>query len=280
MRGSCSRRCGSSAARQCSNSNGAQSVPGRFLGDCVDANRGGQHRYLQASASSTASPKPSRSEGTSTALAALIHQWHLPRSTPPRLSSRYAQRAPMHGHSAWLSASDRPRIAGRCQRDQGPERYVPAGDRSAQSAACPRHRAAPTHDGAPSGGDRLDQRLGGSTDQIHPAQYSARELARARMRHIGAVQCQSMQARLHQQRRPCSQAKVGVHHVQSLSAVATTQLGGGVCQASDTRLKLIQLDLHCIQLGSACTWSRTNCPRSGWALSASMLESTRARMIR
>ena len=74
-RGSGARRCGSRAMRQRASSNGAHSAPSTSSRASGWMPTGvASTGTSQASASSTASPKPSRSEGTRTALAALIHR--------------------------------------------------------------------------------------------------------------------------------------------------------------------------------------------------------------
>ncbi len=80
--------CGRNASLQMRLSKGAQSVPSTSFSTSGAIPTGVLSTgTLQASASSAASPKPSRSEGTSTALAALTHSGTRSGSTAPSVSS-------------------------------------------------------------------------------------------------------------------------------------------------------------------------------------------------
>ncbi len=87
-RGSGSARCGASAFRQASMSNGPQYVPGTPASAWGAIPTGvASTGTSQASASSTASPNPSRSEGAITALTAFTHSGTADGSTLPSVSS-------------------------------------------------------------------------------------------------------------------------------------------------------------------------------------------------
>ncbi len=87
-RGSAAARCGASAADQVASSNGAQSVSATPSSTCGAIPTGvATTGTSQASASSTASPSPSRSDGITTALAALTHSGTSSGGTSSRLSS-------------------------------------------------------------------------------------------------------------------------------------------------------------------------------------------------
>ena len=125
---------------------GAHSVPGT-----PRAPRGGCPTGVastgtsQASASSTARPKPSRSDGTITALAALTHSGTRSGSTEPSVSSV----APVRSATATARSclfSGRAGSAGNSRygpRGRDRARRAPARGGSAGSARCPRRRAAP-----------------------------------------------------------------------------------------------------------------------------------------
>ena len=144
-RGSGASRCGSSALRHRSSSNGAHSVPATCASASVwmptgVASTGTSH----ASASSTASPKPSRSDGTSTALAALTHSGTRSGSTPP-------------------SAATPPRSLRERGRDRGASRRAPDRLGTGRMAPQGRVRAAPRACARASGRKRSRSTPQGST---------------------------------------------------------------------------------------------------------------------
>src|SRR5690348_3107129 len=145
--------CGASAARQASRSNGAQWAPAIPLSasgwiPTGVASTGTSH----ASASSTASPKPSRSDGTSTAFAALTHSGTSAGATVPSDSSatapatccarswRFSGRAGSAGNSRHGRSGSRPSARRASARGIGRKRSISTPDGSTALRCRTAHR--------------------------------------------------------------------------------------------------------------------------------------------
>ncbi len=187
----------------------------------------------QASASSTARPKPSRSEGTSTALAALIQ-------SGTRVGLDAAEREQLDVAGAARGAVEA--LLG--PRGVGGEEQVGRVAREPElGARAPRAR---------SGGSARGRRRTGSTcarraargpaarrasaaetvaSEVDARQRGAGEQARARVAQVGAVERQRACARAHGQRGPGGQPEVRVDHVEALRARSGGAARGAAARA-------------------------------------------------
>ena len=248
----------------------------------------------QASASSTASPKPSRSDGTSTALAALTHRGTRSGSTR---AERRAARTPAASRERERAIVALLRTGGvggeqevRPARGPGPARRAPARGGADGSARGPRRRAAPARAAAPPG--RAVRRASEAETAASRSISGSTAAVATRVRGWRtSVPCtvsartRAGTARAGQAVRPkcaCTTSKRGG---RAGGRASRARRSGGAGRARRRASALAPGGNSCSSTSSpssrrsAATWSRTKRPRSGWAASGSMLETTSARKI-
>ena len=262
--GSAPCRCGCSASRQGSSANGAHSVPGTSRSASGWTPTGvASTGTSQASASSTARPKPSCSDGTRTALTAFTHSGTTSGSIPPSVNS-CAPLACASGEGAIVALARAGRVRG--------EQHVgrPLAQAELRTRVGPRKRAealdvhaAGEHDCTPPRCPR--RQLGGEAggrggEQVQDRQRRGSGQARARVADVGAVDGQRPHPCWHRHRRPRGQAEVRVHDVEpARPAEAPAQCRRRrVQQRAGARWELPQLDLDpaVSRPRRASTWSR------------------------
>ena len=246
----------------------------------------------QASASSTASPKPSRSEGTSTALAALTH-------SGTRVGVDAAEREQLDVDRARereraVVALLRARGVGR-EQQVGPLGVEPQLARAPARAAIGWKRSRSTPHGSTCA--RRAPRAPGSSCASGAETAASRSIrgstARVARRVRGwrtSVPC-TVSARTRAGTASAGQAvrpkwacttSNGARPLRArrVAAEPPAQVDGRAGERAGARRELVQLDVE-LRRGarSAATWSRTKRPRSGWAASGSMFETTSARTI-
>ncbi len=182
-----------------------------------------------ASASSAARPKLSRSDGTSTALAALTYCGTWAGSTCPSASS---------GTSP--ASAERPVVALLRAVGVGREQQVRTFGLQSELSARLRSRDRAEAIGGDAGGedrapapqrpsrDLARERLGHGRDEVEPGQRRERDRARAGMRKVGAVEGHRMCRSSSRERGPRGQPEVSVDDVvPPFAAAPFSQVGGG-----------------------------------------------------